>query len=881
MAARRDYVARAQQVLGGLELKADEGLELAKALKGEDEFGYAWRILARARRTQNLAPALSTQLRQEQALCTYKDTHLNEDDRLDRALEILDDDGDLKTTTDPETLGLAGAIYKRLWRVRSDKGELEAALGYYRRGHHYDRQHDFRERQGYPGINAAFVLDLLAGLENSQTETQNTAADLVAARRDEATAIREEIATGLENLIGTPNDPHTTSDWWAIVTMAEAHFGLRQYKDAETWLKQAAALPDVPSWQFEATARQLTTLAKLLEGEAVDSLAAFEKSDAGRTLQAFLGDQAEGVLTSYLGKVGLALSGGGFRASLYHIGVLARLAELDVLRHVEVLSCVSGGSILGAYYYLELRRLLRTKTDEDIERQDYIDLVKRIEKGFLKGVQTNVRTRVAAEFFTNIKMIFSPGHSRTERIGELYEDKIYCNVEDGEQNEHRWLTDLFIIPKGDNKHFRPTRDNWGRKNKVPILILNATTLNTGHNWQFTASWMGEPPTAMNPEIDSNYRLRRMYYRQAPETHRRVRLGTAVGASACVPGLFEPISLKGLYEHTAESGPSKGSLSKITVRLVDGGVHDNQGVVGLIEQDCDVMLASDACGQMETDDDPSRGVLGVPLRANGILMSRVRAAEYNDLVERRRGELLRNFMFVHLKMDLDAEPVDWVECDEPHQASEDARPPQRQGPFTRYGIRKSVQRLLAGIRTDLDSFNDAEAYALMLSGYRMTEFQFERSIRGFPETPPLPGDRPWRFLEIEPVLKQAQGNDPILQILRSGKDLAFKIWNLWMPLRIARVVLALVALVGLVWAFWQWRDISLLTVEQIAVFAIGTVLSAMFGKWVMRIVRFRDTISKILIGIGMSVFGFLLARLHLHVFDRIYLWFGRLERVKKS
>ena len=40
------------------------------------------------------------------------------------------------------------------------------------------------------------------------------------------------------------------------------------------------------------------------------------------------------------GRVGLALSGGGFRASLYHIGVLAKLAELDVLRHVEVLSCV-------------------------------------------------------------------------------------------------------------------------------------------------------------------------------------------------------------------------------------------------------------------------------------------------------------------------------------------------------------------------------------------------------------------------------------------------------------------------------------------------------------------------------------------------------------
>ena len=37
-------------------------------------------------------------------------------------------------------------------------------------------------------------------------------------------------------------------------------------------------------------------------------------------------------------KLGLALSGGGFRAALFHIGVLARMAELDLLKNVAVLS---------------------------------------------------------------------------------------------------------------------------------------------------------------------------------------------------------------------------------------------------------------------------------------------------------------------------------------------------------------------------------------------------------------------------------------------------------------------------------------------------------------------------------------------------------------
>src|SRR5262245_42699348 len=57
-------------------------------------------------------------------------------------------------------------------------------------------------------------------------------------------------------------------------------------------------------------------------------------------------------------KLGLALSGGGLRASFFHIGVLARLAEVDLLRHVEVLSTISGGSIIGALYYLYAKRLL-------------------------------------------------------------------------------------------------------------------------------------------------------------------------------------------------------------------------------------------------------------------------------------------------------------------------------------------------------------------------------------------------------------------------------------------------------------------------------------------------------------------------------------------
>lgn len=94
-------------------------------------------------------------------------------------------------------------------------------------------------------------------------------------------------------------------------------------------------------------------------------------------------------------KLGLALSGGGFRASFFHIGVLARMAEIGVLRRVEVISTVSGGSIVGAMYYVKLKKLFETNISPTNEQ--LIQLVQELEVEFLEGVQK----------------IFACGHSLT------------------------------------------------------------------------------------------------------------------------------------------------------------------------------------------------------------------------------------------------------------------------------------------------------------------------------------------------------------------------------------------------------------------------------------------------------------------------------------
>jgi predicted acylesterase/phospholipase RssA len=51
-------------------------------------------------------------------------------------------------------------------------------------------------------------------------------------------------------------------------------------------------------------------------------------------------------------KIGLALSGGGHRAALYHLGVVRFLRDAGVLPQVTHITSVSGGSIFAAHLAL-------------------------------------------------------------------------------------------------------------------------------------------------------------------------------------------------------------------------------------------------------------------------------------------------------------------------------------------------------------------------------------------------------------------------------------------------------------------------------------------------------------------------------------------------
>ena len=894
---------KAQQILRGQSAEPAEMLALAKALKQEMRFSFARRLLTRASNHENIHNHPDREkIFQQLALCTYKDEDLPFDDRLDKALKILEVVANFKTTTVPETLGLLGAIHKRKWEVDTQRKHLERSLDFYMRGYKLGPHLD----QGYNGINAAFVLDLLASLEEGDVENDGESLPIVEERRKKAQEIRKDVAVQVTALVENENHELVADAWWYFATIAEAHFGLENYDEAVAWIEKGrAAAKKVYEWELESCARQLATIARLQLGREFKE-GTFEFTPAWVALEkAFGGDAVP--RAAFTGKIGLALSGGGFRASLYHLGTLAKLAELDILRKVEVLSCVSGGSIIGAYYYLKVRQLLQKKTDSDITREDYIRIVQETINEFLDGVKKNVRTRVALNPLKNFRMYWSEKYSRTTRAAELFEKHLYSLVNDQEPQE-RWLNDLTIAPLVNGapaKAFSPKYQNWRRKSKVPILVLNAATLNTGHTWQYTVSWMGESPAGIDTEIDGNDRLRRMYYDEAPEGHKRVRLGQAVGASAAVPGVFEPITLNDLYP-------------KRIVRLADGGVTDNQGVATLLEQDCRVILVSDASGQMESQPAVGRGILGVLLRTNDIFQARIRTAEYHDLKGRRRSNLLRGFMFVHLKGDLEVDPVDWVNCLDRYVASDDSRPPSRRGPLTTYGIAKDTQQLLSALRTDLDSFSEAEAYALMTSAYRMTEYQIssKKCVEGFPE----PAEKAvWKFLEIESCMKgEGKGYEYLKKLLSAGSSLAFKVWKIDPILKnLARVVLGLL-IIGITVAGYIWWTTPLptaisqpgttmldslstglreLTVQKVATwigwlggaalffYLLTRLLTALFGTFVaenaVMLVRWKDFLKRVAMATLVSTIGFVAALLHLSIFDRRFLSLSSLERVKQE
>ena len=440
-------------------------------------------------------------------------------------------------------------------------------------------------------------------------------------------------------------------------------------------------------------------------------------------------------------RIGLSLSGGGFRASFFHIGVLARLAELDLLRKVDVLSCVSGGSIIGALYYLYLKRELDAHGEIDTPR--LIEMISEMERHFLSVVQMNLRWRVFSNVVSNLRLARAD-YSRTDRFGDLLDRYLYRPVWGGDQDRPVEMRTLHIHPRGQ-RDFNPITDNAKRHCKVPMLVLNATTLNTGHNWRFDVDRMGEPPRpAATRQIDKNWLLCQSRYNGLHRDYADMALGQAVAASAAVPGLFEPYPLSRLFPHP------EGSNRHLSAQLVDGGVYDNLGTEVLRERGCTHFLISDASGQLTDDPEPDSRIASAIGRSRDILMDRVRELQLGRLLDKWPD----NTVLMHMMREMETPELKPIgPADHGHIIRDRA-----ETEVTSFGVQRRVQTQLARMRTDLDAFSDTEAFALMGDGYLMTKRTFEelgQKKAGWTDGLAYPFEG-WRFAAVFDALREPPG-----------------------------------------------------------------------------------------------------------------------------
>ncbi|MBD0325476.1 MAG: patatin-like phospholipase family protein [Pyrinomonadaceae bacterium] len=250
-------------------------------------------------------------------------------------------------------------------------------------------------------------------------------------------------------------------------------------------------------------------------------------------------------------EIALTLSGGGYRAAAFHLGAIDCLRRLGLLDGVTMLSTVSGGTITGMMYAVDMTK-----------GQSYEDYYAHLYNLLLK---TDVMQKALDNLYT------VPGADTTLSLirsaAQVYADDIFGNQ----------TLALFYSPQ--QTRFRE-------------LIFNATEFRTGNSFRFQKS------RNINAVIGN--RLVPVDRRVAEET----RLADILAASSCFPGAFEPIrfpddfrwlagnDLDAIRDMLGADFRDKNG-QPISVPLMDGGIYDNQGLEGILlvsrRADADISL----------------------------------------------------------------------------------------------------------------------------------------------------------------------------------------------------------------------------------------------------------------------------------------------------
>jgi NTE family protein len=352
-------------------------------------------------------------------------------------------------------------------------------------------------------------------------------------------------------------------------------------------------------------------------------------------------------------RLGVCLSGGGFRASFYGLGALRYLAEADLLRRVDVISSVSGGSIAAA--------MVTDRWDDFIANGGSVDAFREtIDRPFREGVTgRNLRNRWIGRAFVRSLLPFPPG--RGVALGRTLSKNLY---------RHESIADL---PDG------------------PQVVFTSTDLSSGRAFRIARDFVG----------NFDYR----YTEPAP---RSIELGTAVAASAAFP---MSLSVIWLPTPSLPQGDPPTTLS-----LHDGGVYDNLGLEWFQGWDNAVRPASARRADFLVVVNAS-GAAAHKKRIFGAVRALTRdlSIQYQQTLALRIRWLVDNWLQqpgrgVYTGITGDPRTFRY-----PPEAGEEHGKPIDPA-FYAGALPTALVKPLASVRTDLDRFTEEEAQLLSYHGY---------------------------------------------------------------------------------------------------------------------------------------------------------------------
>jgi NTE family protein len=276
--------------------------------------------------------------------------------------------------------------------------------------------------------------------------------------------------------------------------------------------------------------------------------------------------------------VALSLSGGGYRAMVFHVGALWRLNEVGLLQKLTRISSVSGGSITAGVLAL-----------------CWADL------DFQAGVANNFnafvsRVREMSETSVDIGAIIGGillPNTISDRVAEAYDEVLF---------------------KGATLQNLP--DDAG--GKAPRFVINATNVQTSALWRFSRPYMGDYRIGLihNPDVT---------------------IAKAVAASSAFPPILSPMSLPITQPVIATEGADLFGppFTKIAV-LSDGGVYDNLGLETV--KRFGTLFVSDAGQRIAPEADPAHDWARHAVRILETIDNQVRSLRKRHLMDSyKRGD----------------------------------------------------------------------------------------------------------------------------------------------------------------------------------------------------------------------------------------------------